>query len=336
MKTLCVFLLLASASAFASCPTNTGSLTSLTWPWNGLTRNYDLYLPNTVNVQCPTVLWVMLHPTSQQQLGNGNDFDLGPMEALANTNNFIVIWPIATQSPIAVSQGTNMCTFSIYWEAFDLSYIWGEANPPCGTMPDPDDSGFIGSLITQIKNTYSLSTVYVTGMSSGAFMAERVAFDHPGLVQAVGAASGQVEAWDPTLERQRPKPPQLTSPPTVLLLNGDNDSVVVYCGQTNQTGWGASNFPSSDVSLNYWSNNKAQCSPSGQTLCTGGVPTPNLYQVRCQNSNNTNVAFLREPGVCHTWVTGTEFTMWWFFTTGVLDPPSNRTPAKPPDNTCLN
>src|ERR1700730_6395106 len=128
--------------------------------------------------------------------------------------------------------------------------------------------------------------VYVTGMSSGAFMAERVAFDNQSLVTAVGAASGQVEAWDSTLGKKGPGVPTLTSPPTVLLLNGDNDSVVLYCGQLNGTGWGRSNFAKSDDSLNYWSSNQAQCSPSGQTLCTSsGVPTPNLYKVRCQNGN---------------------------------------------------
>jgi poly(3-hydroxybutyrate) depolymerase len=271
----------------------------------------------------------MLHPTSGQELGNGNDFDLVPMEQLADANTFIVLWPVATQSPVAISQITHQCTFSIYWEAFDLSYIWGETSPPCGTMPDPDDSGFIASLIRQMKTTYSLSTVYVTGMSSGAFMAERVAFDpqNQGLVQAVGAASGQIWA---AKHNTIPKMPAAPSSPTVLMLNGDNDNVVVYCGQPNGTGWGGSDFPSSDVSLNYWASNKT-CQPVSHSLCTtSGVPTPNLYQVHCQN-----VAFMREPNVCHTWVPGTESVMWTFFTTGVLPPPPpGRAPAQ--DSTCLH
>jgi poly(3-hydroxybutyrate) depolymerase len=322
VKTLCLFLILASASAFA-CTTNTGSLTSGTIPWNNLTRNYDLYLPNNNSGPCPTVLWVMLHPTSSQQLGNGNDFELGPMEQLANTNNFIVVWPIATQSPIAISQTTHKCTFSIYWEPFALSYIWGETSPPCGTMPDPDDSGFIRSLISTMRTTYGINTVYVAGMSSGAFMAHRVGIDSTNdliPVSAVGAASGQIYAVEhgTTFNMHKPSSQSVA----VVMLNGDADPTVPYCGQQNGTGWGNSDFPKSDVSLDYWANanNPSGCNPVLPHLCNSdGTVNTQVTTYSCGN-----VTFQREGGVAHTWVTGTESRMWTFFTRGVLPPPPPR------------
>src|ERR1035438_6555732 len=315
MKALCLFLMLVGASAFASgCDLTLATYIYTQTNGTQTTRNYYQYLPASHN----STLWVMLHPTTTSLC----PFDEGPMKALADQNHFIVVWPISTVSPISGS---------FYWEAYDLCYIWVPTGCNATTL-GPDDSGFIASLIGDRTGYYGLNTVYVTGMSSGAFMAHRVAFEHQGLVQAVGAASGQVEAWNPKLETI-PKLPTLTSSPTVLMLNGDNDNVVVYCGQPNGTGWGNSDFPSSDVSLKYWANNMT-CQPASPQLCTSaGVPTPNLYQVHCQN-----VAFVREPNVCHTWVPGTESVMWTFFTTGVLPPPPppNRGLAQPSDPTCLH
>ena len=120
MKMLCVFLLLASASAFATC-TPTGHLYNDSTTHNNLTRYYDLYLPT--HWANSTVLWVMLHPTTTQPGGVGEtDFDQVPMECLADTNNIIVLWPIATVNPASTPNSSGQCTY--IWEAYDLEYIW--------------------------------------------------------------------------------------------------------------------------------------------------------------------------------------------------------------------
>jgi poly(3-hydroxybutyrate) depolymerase len=117
-----------------------------------------------------------------------------------------------------------------------------------------------------VKRAYGATTVYVTGMSSGAFMAQRMGYGHPTLVNAVGAASGQIYAIQHgTAPPGLPLPPQSVS---VLMLNGDKDGAVDYCGQPNGTGWGNSDFPPSDASLDYWAGSN-RCSQQLPQLCTG-------------------------------------------------------------------
>lgn len=315
MKTLCLFLMLASASTLAfggtrSCNTNT--------TWKGLPREYDLYVP-TYNGTSPTVLWVMLHPTSSNPGGcgtNQSDFDQSAMESLADQNNFIVLWPIATQNPL--SSGTACSTY--IWESYALSYIWTTTtNPSCqpgNSHVDPDDSGFIRSLINSMRTNNGITTVYVAGMSSGAFMAHRVGLDstlHDTIpVQAVGAASGQIYAvkHGGTFTMHQPSSQFVA----VVMLNGDQDTTVPYCGQQNGTGWGNSDFPKSDVSLDYWANanNPNGCNPALPQLCINGQVNTQVTTYSCGN-----VTFSREVNNPHCWVTGTESRMWTFFTTGI-------------------
>ncbi len=279
MKALCLFLMLASASAFASG----GTLTSYTTIYNGMTRYYDVYVPAMVAPNA--ALWVMLHPTTQGTATTPpGEFDLGPMEALADANKFIVLWPISTYVE------TNQ---SWFWDAYFLCYIWTVC---------PDDSGFIRSLIVQEKIQHPrITNVYVAGMSSGAFMAHRVGVDSADLVSAVGAASGQIYAEDTT--NTMPEP---VKPVAVLMLNGDADTVVVYCGQTGH-GWGHSSFPASDVSLDYWAHANA-CKQLLLPLCTANGQATEVTEETCGN-----VTFMREQGVGHMWVAGTETVMWNFF-----------------------
>jgi poly(3-hydroxybutyrate) depolymerase len=314
MKTLCVFLLLASASAFATTCTPTGQLSHpqpIITP-NGLTRYYDLYLPT--NWANSTVLWVMLHPTTTQPGGVGeSDFDQLPMECLADTNNIIVLWPIATLNPASTPNSSGQCTY--IWEALDLAYIWQNNFTNCSSALQvvPDDSGFIAGLINTMKSPpYGITTVYVAGMSSGAFMAQRMGYEHPTLVNAVGAASGQIWAV-----QHGSAPPGLPLPPSsvsVLMLNGDADRTVDYCG-TNETGWGVSDFPPSDASLNYWANNMS-CQPASHALCNpDGSVNQQVTTVTC-GSGSGKTTFSREVSNPHCWVTGTEARMLTFFAGG--------------------
>ena len=240
MKALCLFLMLASASAYAvPCTTNL-TLNSFLDTNNNTTRQYYDYVPSTT----PTVLWVMLHGT---QPGTATalpcPFQRAAMQTLANAHGILVLWPIST----FVGPPNN----SWFWDAYSLCSIWGLTCPL-----DNDDSGFIAQLITYYKSNYTqITKVYVAGMSSGAFMAHRVGVDSTD-VTAVGAASGQIYALITTnsMPRSRPIP--------VLMLNGDMDTTVPICGQTGR-GWGSSSFPSSDTSIGYWSTMANGCN---QTL----------------------------------------------------------------------
>lgn len=302
MKALFLFLILASTSAFAAG----GTLTPYTTSYNGYTRSYSVYVPPMVAPNA--ALWVMLHPTAADRTESQppTEFRLEQMEALADANKFIVLWPVSTYVP---------SNSSFFWEADFLCTIWTSQGLPC-----PDDSGFIRSLIVQQKSLYpQITKVYVVGMSSGAFMANRVGADSADLVTAVGAASGQIYA---VRAGTIPMMPQPSRPVKVLLLNGDADPKVIYCGQNQHDGWGQSNFPSSQVSLDYWAHANG-CTQSLPQLCTNGDATVGINGATCGN-----VTFTREQCVGHTWVAGTESVMWRFFTANEI-PVVNKCPPSP-------
>lgn len=252
--------------------------------FNGLNRTYSFYIPSKIG-QNPA-LWIMLHPTVQG-VNPPPTFDRGPMQKLADANGFIVIWPNALY---------NQPTNSWYWDAFFLDYAF---------LIDPDDSGYIRSLILQFQVSYGPGDVFVSGMSSGAFMAERVGVDGSDLVSAVGAASGQIYS-----ELTANQLPALALPVSVILLNGDTDNRVGYCGQ--KFNWAKSASPASDVSLGYWATANA-CSDTLPQLCSGGIPTDATGADAVSCSGGAEVQFVRESGVGHVWVPGTETTMWNFF-----------------------
>ena len=135
-------------------------------------------------------------------------------------------------------------------------------------------------------------------------MAHRVAIDSSDLVSAIGAASGQLYA-----ESSPNIVPVPYEPVSVLMLNGDEDNEVGYCGSKHE--WGSAASPASDVTLDYWAQVAGYTGTLPQ-LCTGGVPTSGVNGALVQ-SNGVTVEFVREINVGHTWVPGTEGVMWQFF-----------------------
>src|SRR5271165_130410 len=270
-------LLLLGSTCFAG--TYSGNLT---YVWNGTTRYYDLYVPK--NLTKNPALFVMLHGTAVSP-SIPPPFDRAALEKLSDQEGFIVLWPISSYTP----EGW-------YWDAYFLDYSF---------QNDPSDSGYIRALILQTEKQYPVADVFVAGMSSGAFMAHRVGIDSADLVSAVGAASGQLYS---EITQRAVAPP--SQPISVLMLNGDDDDRVGYCGQNHN--WGESSSPSSDVTLDYWA------AVSGYTgslpkLCTNGKPTSGVNGALVKMPGIT-VQFVREVEVGHEWVAGTEKVMWEFFT----------------------
>jgi polyhydroxybutyrate depolymerase len=290
-------LLLFSRAAFcgASTKSTSGTLTkNVKTTWNGLTRYYDLYIPS--KLAAAPHLWIMLHPTINDAGDIPYVYDQAPLISLANANGFIVLWPISTYN-------NEMW----YWDAYFLDYSFSTT---------PDDSGYIRSLILKFKGEYPISNVFVTGMSSGAFMAHRVAIDSADLVSAIGAASGQLYS-----EESANNVPMPARPVSIIMLNGDADDRVGYCGSAHE--WGDSDSPPSDVTLDYWAD-VAGYTGTLPPLCTDGVPTSGVNGALVQ-SNGVSVQFVREVGVAHQWVPGTEKIMWKFFQ---QNPRSSFVPAR--------
>jgi poly(3-hydroxybutyrate) depolymerase len=245
---------------------------NLPYSWNGLDRTYSLYQPPAP----PTAIVAMLHPTSTEL---PPPFDRGPLTAMALKYSLLVLWPTSTY-----------VAHSWYWESYTLDQFFPLA---------PDDGGYVCSLVSYY-NAEQLP-VYLMGMSSGGFMAHRVANECSGIT-GFGAASAQLYALaeDTVLSI----PPNVGTPAGILL-NGDLDITVPYCGNTRYVNWNRTMATGVDTSFSYWA--ATQGLTESTALCSGGQPTAVTQE------QAGSILFVREVGMGHTWVPGTEEVMYNYF-----------------------
>lgn len=275
LATLGMALFLATAALAQS-----GTFTSYTTTWAKQTREYGVYVPPGAPANPAMVLY--LHGTYQ-----GPDTpwqNITQWKTMANTDKFLVVWPLATYQPRIQAW---------YWEAFDVGFAF---------TPEPDDAGFLCNLIPSLVTRFSANpkAVFVTGMSSGALMTQRVGMTCPQLVAAIAPVSGPIyikQMTDPFM------PPVLSDPVSVLEIHGDADPVLEYCGSTPHAQWSIDflTLASVDEDMAYWQHADS-CLPSGVQLCTKGAPTPDVYGLTASGcANGVEVKFIDNPGGEHIW-----------------------------------
>jgi poly(3-hydroxybutyrate) depolymerase len=299
-----------------------GTFIDSTITWDGVTRYYEVYLPANLPANPPMVF--MLHgtrttPTEDWQAVVGLDWGWQPV---ADQYGFILVQPASTYD--AKSHQWN-------WNAYFLDgafpYAQGCGNPDC-----PDDSGFLGQLITTLTAQYSVNPkmVYVTGFSSGAEMTERVGVDLSNLVAAIIPASGQLVAAQGIVPPPLPLPtaPSPFPPISVQEWHGTLDNELPPCnyGPTNYSGV-IYTMGSVDDTFNYWTGPKTNaCTQfqTTQTLCwnnapnnANDAPSPGLPgmtgNIGSSCANNTEVQFIWEPNIAHNWQPKYDTVRWQFF-----------------------
>src|SRR5205085_10753451 len=96
------------------------------------------------------------------------------------------------------------------------------------------------------------------------------------------------------------KPPQPKGPVSILILHGDADPVVRYCGVDN----GKVTEASQDQTFDFWSraNSCGISTPTGN-LCTGFLGSPTSVMVKSANkcSLGAEVQFYKLIGGLHAW-----------------------------------
>jgi poly(3-hydroxybutyrate) depolymerase len=157
--------------------------------------------------------------------------------------------------------------------------------------------------------------VFVTGMSSGAQMTERVGVEISDLVAAIAPTSGQMEG------QQAMPPPVLVpgnevAPISVQEWHGTEDTELPPCNY-GTTGYSEVTYylDTVDDTFNYWvGQNKCSTLQTSQTLCTDGQATPGLagnLATGC-TGNNIEVQFIWEQGLGHSWVNSNDTARWLF------------------------
>src|SRR6266496_4208836 len=176
---------------------------------NGIKRTYVLHMPSNSR-PASSALVIAFHGAR----GSGAEFEASTqLDKPADENGFAVAYP----------DGLGNSGGAASWNAY--------FNPTYDSNA-PDDSAFAKQMIATLQSNLrpDPKKIYVTGFSAGAHMAHRVAIDLSDLVAAAGIVEGSV--WVQHAGGTQ-KPPQPKSPVSVLILHGDGDPVVRYCGVDN-------------------------------------------------------------------------------------------------------
>ena len=133
---------------------------------------------------------------------------------------------------------------AVYPDGIDLSWADGRG----ASEPDRrgiDDVGFLSALIGKLVGDFGIDPgrVYVTGLSAGAFMANRLACDRADLIAAVAPVAG-------TLGVNVPCNP--SRPVSVLQTHGTADPVVPYDGGPMTGRGGSSDILSATAMSERW------------------------------------------------------------------------------------
>ena len=248
-------LLFTLPTAKSSATEPPGALT-----FGGLQRTYLLHVP--AGLERPNGLVLNLHGAGQ----TGFDQSVGTnYDAVANQHGFVVAYP----------------------DGIDMSWADGRG----ASIPDRqgvDDVGFLSALIDRLTRDFGVppGRVFVTGMSAGAFMANRLACDRADLVAAIAPVAG-------TLGSAVPCNP--SKPVAVLAVHGTADPVVPYNGGPMVGRGGASDIVSAPALAERWAA-ADRCAPPVDAPAAEGR---RLTAVGC--AGGTEVELVSIDGGGHNW-----------------------------------
>ena len=254
IATLSLLGYVAGASASAGPGDPPGALTI-----GGLQRTYLVHAPAG---GAPVGLVLNLHGAGQT---GGQQAALTGYDAVADQYGFVVAYP----------------------DGIDLSWADGRG----ASVPDRegiDDVGFLAALIDRLSVEYGIPAgrVFVTGMSAGAFMANRLACDRADLISAIAPVSGTLGMGVPCA------PSRAVS---VLQIHGTADQVVPYSGGGMIGRGGASEIVSAPALTGLWAAVDQCASPPTPSP----AEVPRLVAAGC--AGGAEVVLVSINGGGHIW-----------------------------------
>ncbi|WP_293237449.1 PHB depolymerase family esterase [Mycolicibacterium sp.] len=184
-----------------------------------------------------------------------------------------------------------------YPDGIDQSWADGRG----ASTPDRqgvDDVGFLTALIDRLVRDYGIppGRVFATGMSAGAFMANRLACDRADVIAAVAPVAGTLGSGVPCSPSR---------PVSVLQFHGTADPVVPFAGGPMQGRGGASDILSAPAMATKWRElDGCSGAPLEDDLASAGDGTSvhRLTSVGC--AGGTAAVLIQINGGGHTWPTG--------------------------------
>jgi polyhydroxybutyrate depolymerase len=267
---------------------------SKTFVFEGLTRDYRIYIPAIYNSNTAVPLLLNLHGYGSNNIEQELYADF---RSIADTANFIIVHP----------NGTPDAGSSLNWNNFGLSQV--------------NDLGFLNALIDTIADDYNvnLSRVYSTGMSNGGFMSYDLACQLSNRIAAIASVTGTML----TAKLNACNPSRVVP---VMQIHGTADATVPYLGnfafapvETLVEAWvEKSNCNPTPIQTEIPNTNTTDLTTATRFLYTGGI-------------NGNSVEFFKVNGGGHSWpgapinvnVTNMDFNasqeIWRFFSQYTLD-----------------
>ena len=223
---LLLLLMVSCDDESASPKIETGLLADQELISGGTTRFYDLYLPSTFSNSEQLPLVIDLHGAL---LTRGNQRGISGFEAIAERENFIVVFPSGLMG--AIGPPVNMTNWR--WD-YNLS--------------SSKDFDFLNQLIDELIETYGVdpSRIYLSGFSMGGIMSYAMACKFGDRIAAIGVvAGGMTESMMTDCNPSRAMP--------VMHIHGTDDAIALYEGSDEN--------PSVESGILYWVD-QSGCSES--------------------------------------------------------------------------
>jgi len=193
-------------------------------------------------------------------------------------------------------------------EGFAVAYADGLFQPASGAVnwayyrnDFVDDVAFVRELITALRAKLGVNPgrVFITGFSSGGFMAYRAAVELSDLVAAVGVVGGRLFREEGGAAANVPP---ARGPVSILMLHGELDTP--YCGGFETSPLGRAYNASQDETFDYWtglSANSCSTFDTVEPLCRDGRQTAVASKFATNCRGNAEVAFYKLIGGDHFW-----------------------------------
>jgi len=242
----------------------------------GLQRTYLVHVP--AGIEQPNGLVINLHGAG---MTGGQQAAMTNYNAIADQHGFVVAYP----------------------DGVDFSWADGRG----ASVPDRqgvDDVGFLVALVDRLTDEFGIDRgrVFATGMSAGAFMANRLACERADVVAAIAPIAG-------TLGTTFPCAP--SRPVSVLAVHGTGDQVVPFNGGPMLGRGGPSDIVSAPALAQRWRELDGCPAPVEDS------PAPAVHRLTASGcADGTEVAFVHVDGGGHTWLDASPASAQFFATHG--------------------
>jgi polyhydroxybutyrate depolymerase len=244
--------------------------------FGGLQRTYLVHVPP--GLEHPNGLVINLHGAG---MTGGAQAAMTNYNAIADAHGFVVVYP----------------------DGIDLSWADGRG----ASMPDRqgvDDVGFLAAIADRLTSDFGIDPgrVFATGMSAGAFMANRLACARADVVAAIAPVAGTLGAAFPCAPSQ---------PVSVLEIHGTADNVVPFNGGPMVGRGGASDILAAPAMAQRWRDLNGCPAP------VEDAPAPSVHRFTAAGcADGTEVSFIQIDGGAHTWLDASHASAQFFATHG--------------------